>query len=119
MRFFIPAMLAPLAACAPTATQTPVTPIAPPLTVQATGLDTVIGRDAAALEAQFGAAELDVREGDARKLQFSGAACVLDAYLYPSAQGRKPLVTHVDARLPDGRDMDKASCVAALTAGRR
>ena len=75
-----------------------------------------MGRDATFLTGLFGAADLDVREGSARKLQFSGPACVLDAYLYPSAAGGAGIVTHVDARLPDGRDFDRASCVAALTA---
>jgi hypothetical protein len=81
-------------------------------------LDTVIGRTAAALAASFGTPALDIREGTARKLQFESAACVLDAYLYPPAAGGEPIVTHVDTRLPDGRDIDRASCVAALGAAR-
>ena len=79
-----------------------------------TGLENVLGRTARMLEAQFGKPSLDVREGPARKLQFAGAACVLDAYLYPPKGGGDPIVTHVDARLRDGRDLDRASCVAAL-----
>ena len=79
------------------------------------GLEGVMGRTAGMLASQFGKADLDVREGTARKLQFVGPACVLDAYLYPSAAGGEAIVTHIDARLPDGRDMDRASCVAALT----
>ena len=80
-----------------------------------TGLENVIGRTARMLEAQFGKPALDVREGPARKLQFGGPACVLDAYLYPPKGGGEPIVTHIDARLRDGRDLDRASCVAALT----
>lgn len=80
-----------------------------------TGLESVLGRTARMLEAQFGKPALDVREGPARKLQFGGAACVLDAYLYPPKGGGEPIVTHIDARLRDGRDLDRASCVAALT----
>ena len=80
-----------------------------------TGLENVLGRTARMLETQFGKAALDVREGPARKLQFGGPACVLDAYLYPPKGGGEPIVTHVDARLRDGRDLDRASCVAALT----
>jgi hypothetical protein len=79
-----------------------------------TGLENVIGRTARMLEAQFGKPSLDVREGPARKLQFAGAACVLDAYLYPPKGGGEPIVTHIDTRLRDGRDLDRASCVAAL-----
>jgi len=83
--------------------------------ISAAGLQAVMGRTAVMLAAQFGRADLDVREGSARKLQFVGPACVLDTYLYPPAGGGESIVTHVDARLPDGRDMDRASCVAALS----
>ncbi|MBW8785081.1 MAG: hypothetical protein JF593_10670, partial [Novosphingobium sp.] len=64
---------------------------------------------------QFGEARLDVWEGDARKLQFTGVPCVLDVYLYPVAPGREPQATYVDARRPsDGKDVDRAACIAAL-----
>lgn len=79
------------------------------------GLEGVIGADANGLTRQFGAARLDVREGDVRKLQFSGTACVLDVYLYPPAQNAEPRATYVDARrASDGLDVDRAACVAAL-----
>src|SRR6185295_16936104 len=91
-------------------------PVAPPPPLYSTnGLESVMGQSARALVALFGNPDLDVREGPARKLQFLGPACVLDAYLYPPRQGAEPLVTHVDARQPDGRDFDRASCVAALS----
>ena len=101
----------------PTAEAPPARPIAPPPapTYSVTGLESVIGQNARALTALFGAPDLDVREGAARKLQFLGPACVLDLYLYPQRAGAEPLVSHVDARLPDGRDMDRSSCVAALS----
>jgi outer membrane biogenesis lipoprotein LolB len=110
-----------LAGCASAAKEAPT--VAPPprvaqrpiVSYHSTGLENVIGRTAAILEAQFGKAGLDVREGPARKLQFAGPACVLDAYLYPPKGGGEPIVTHLDARLPDGRDFDRASCVAALS----
>lgn len=79
------------------------------------GLESVIGRGAPALTALFGTPDLDSREGNARKLQFLGPACVLDVYLYAPRAGGDPIATHVDARLPDGRDMDRSSCVAALS----
>ena len=79
------------------------------------GVAGVIGNDAAGLIRQFGTPRLDVPEGDARKLQFSGTACVLDAYLYPPAAGKEPLATYIDARRPsDGQDVDRAACIAAL-----
>ena len=92
----------------------PVAPVSAP-SYRTAGLESVIGESARALVALFGAPDLDVREGTARKLQFLGPICVLDAYLYPPRAGAEPVVTHLDARLPDGRDMDRASCVAALS----
>ena len=79
------------------------------------GVEGVIGNDAAGLIRQFGKPRLDIVEGDARKLQFSGTACVLDAYLYPPVAGKEPLATYIDARRPsDGQDVDRAACIAAL-----
>ena len=80
------------------------------------GLESVLGSNARTLLARFGDADLDLVEGTARKLQFITPACVLDLYLYPPRSGAEPVVTHVDARQPDGREMDRASCLAALSA---
>lgn len=111
----------PLAGCvAPQASAPPPPVAAPPQPVPAGGLEAVMGATAQRLIAQFGNPDLDMREGPARKLQFLGPACVLDAYLYPPRSGRgEPTVSYVDARQPDGRDMDRASCVAALSARRQ
>jgi hypothetical protein len=121
IRSLTPGALLLLAGCAASqAAQRPApAPVARPVSYTTTGLESVIGRNARLLEAQFGKPVLDVREGPARKLQFAAPGCVLDAYLYPRAAGSEPIVTHVDARLPDGRDLDRASCVAALTAARQ
>lgn len=79
------------------------------------GLEGVIGKDETALANLFGAPRLNVKEGDARKLQFIGEACVLDIYLYPLRAGGEPSATYVDARrASDGLDVDRANCVAAL-----
>ena len=81
----------------------------------APGLEGVIGASADQLSRQFGTPRLEVWEGDVRKLQFSGGACVLDVYLYPPAAGREPQATYVDARrASDGADVDRAACIAAL-----
>jgi hypothetical protein len=87
---------------------------APAVRYNPVGLESVIGRTARFLEAEFGRPSLDIREGRAHKLQYSGAACVLDFYLYPPKAGGEPIVTWVDARRLDGTDFDRASCVAAL-----
>jgi hypothetical protein len=87
-----------------------------PQVLRLAGLERVIERDATALLNTFGPPRLDVREGDMRKLQFAGEACVLDVFLYPLRPGGEPVATHVDARRPsDGLDVDRAACVAALT----
>jgi hypothetical protein len=109
-----------LGGCATTATgdrpaPLPVTP--PVLTIS--GLERVLGQSAAGLVALFGDPELDVREDQARKLQFAGPICVLDTYLYRTRPRGEPVVTYLDARQPDGRDIDRASCVAALIAKNR
>ena len=113
--WLLPLAALPLASCvAPAREAPPVQAVVRPVPIA--GLEGVLGATARALAAQFGSAALDLREGNARKLQFVSAACVLDAYLYPPRAGAEPVVTHVDARLPDGREMDRASCVAALSA---
>ena len=123
-RFFVIATLAAaatLAGCAPSSRTPPARPTVAPLPVQpiaprpqpAPG-DLVVGRTMASLVALFGSPALDVQEGTARKLQFAGETCVLDAYLYPQQERGEPVATHADARLPDGRDTDRAACAQAL-----
>lgn len=79
------------------------------------GLEGVIGATAPQLVRKFGEARLDVWEGDARKLQFTGKPCILDVYLYPTSRAREPIATYVDARRSsDAMAVDRASCVKAL-----
>lgn len=95
--------------------QTPQAGFRAPQVLHAAGLDGVIEQDAASLLRQFGNARLDVTEGDMRKLQFAGSACVLDIYLYPLRERGEPVATHVEARRPsDGHEVDRVACVAAL-----
>lgn len=107
------ALLLALSACAtpppaPVRTAAPVTRSAAPVR------DNVIGLGAAQLQALLGTPSAQLAEGSARKLQFAGTTCILDAYLYPPARGGEPAVTHVDTRRPTGEDTDRAACVAAL-----
>ncbi|MBS0255625.1 MAG: hypothetical protein JSS36_10585 [Proteobacteria bacterium] len=82
---------------------------------QLPGVDGVIGAETGALVRLFGAPRLDVWEGDARKLQFAGAPCVLDVFLYPPAAGQPPRATYVEARrATDAREVDRTQCIAAL-----
>ena len=100
----------------------PTRPLTPPVTdarapqiQRLPGLEEVIERDAASLTRRFGNPRLDVREGDMRKLQFAGEACVLDVFLYPLHEGQEPVATHVEARrASDGQEVDRAACAAAL-----
>ena len=117
-----PAQSGPPTVAKPAATQAAPTRVRPSRTPPRTaapqlvpGVEGVIGADAAGLIRQFGQPRLDIVEGDARKLQWSGTACVLDAYLYPPAEGREPLASYIDARRPsDAQDVDRAACIAAL-----
>lgn len=110
--------LVALAGCGGAGTVARPARIAPPPTLNRVGLERVMGQDAAGLTRLFGPPDADTREGNARRLQFAGRFCVLDAYLYPrdGAQGSgEPHVTWLDAREPDGSSIDRASCIAALT----
>ena len=118
MRIVTLGLLLSLGACAtvprvgpPPVAMTRSPPMAP------TGLERVLGQNARTLVALFGDPDQDVREAEgARRLQFVGPICILDAYLYPpKGTAGEGIVTYVDARQPDGRDIDRASCVAALT----
>jgi hypothetical protein len=112
-----------LAGCAATPAPTP-RPAAPPERTAAVfptrsaidkrGLEAVMGKDIGTLKRLFGEPRLDVVEVHGRKLQFTGKACVLDAFLYPDGKGGAEIVTHVDARRSDGAAVDRASCVEAL-----
>lgn len=104
-----------LAGCGETTMARPATPssVVKPPPMSTTGLERVMGQNAAGLTQLFGSPDADIREGTARKLQFQGTFCVLDTYLYPSKNG-EPKVTYIDTRQPDGSPIDRASCVAAL-----
>jgi hypothetical protein len=106
-----------LAACATEPTvQTGAAPVSvKPANMREAGLERVMGKTAPQLTALFGDPDLDGHEGQARKLQFVGPACVLDTYLYPAKTGGEPVVSYIDARLPTGDDIDRASCIAALS----
>jgi len=87
-----------------------------PTTTPAPNISELYGATARALNQRFGQPQLELQEGQARKLQFGNPTCVLDAYLYPPKNGRgEPVVTHVDTRQRNGGPIDAASCVAALT----
>ncbi|HSX55373.1 MAG TPA: hypothetical protein VLG14_08755 [Sphingomonas sp.] len=110
-----------LAGCGGTTAPPPVVRAAPIPVPQPgmSALTTVIGASANALISQFGRPQLDVSEGSARKLQFAGPICVLDAYLYPPKAGRgDATVTFAETRQRDGKPIDQSSCAAALRASR-
>ncbi|WP_285712258.1 hypothetical protein [Erythrobacter oryzae] len=98
-----PASSVPRPGFRPSAPATPrSTIVVVPEVMAPAGLSGVIGSPAAALTARFGSPRIDLAEGDARKLQFAGATCVLDIYLYPVAAAAEPTATHVAARLRQG-----------------
>jgi hypothetical protein len=113
MRLLLPiAAVLILAACAraPRAVEPAPTPVT---SGKATGV--LIGLSASELGQRFGQPGFQVRDGAGTKLQWSENGCVLDAYLYPPANGQGVArVTHVDARRPSGADLDLNSCLALL-----
>jgi hypothetical protein len=95
----------------------PVAQFRPPELQRIAGLEGVLQQDADGLARLFGRPRLEVREGDARKLQFAGSACVLDVFLYPMRTGSEPVATYVEARrASDGQQVDRVACVQALAA---
>lgn len=96
----------------PAAAQSRSTVVRVPDVMAAGGLDGIIGASADALLRRFGSPRIDLNEGDARKLQFAGAACVLDIYIYPVAARAEPTATHVEARLRQGgAKADPGACI--------
>jgi hypothetical protein len=76
------------------------------------GLEGVIGASAEALLKRFGTPRIDLVEGDARKLQFAGAECVLDIFIYPVSAVAQPTATHVEARMRQGGSAaDPGACI--------
>ena len=84
-------------------------------TLSKKGLGDGMGRNVEELKRMFGEPRIDVVEVYGRKLQFSGKPCILDAYLYPDGKNGTEIVTHIDARRSDGAEVDRASCVNALS----
>lgn len=114
MRRLLTASLAlAVSACALAPQETPVTPAAAaaPTTHNAV---TLIGLSSSDLVARFGQPRLRVAAGPGTKLQWAGAQCVLDAYLYPRGSGRETYVTHVDARRPTGESFESNACARTL-----
>ena len=74
----------------------------------------VHGISEADLVGRFGRPRLRVQEGAGTKLQWSANGCVLDAYLYASRPGAEQLVTHLDARTPNGGTIDVNDCLGLL-----
>lgn len=85
-----------------------------PVRISGPGLDGVIDATAVQLIAKFGVPRIDLREGDARKLQFAGAPCVLDIYLYTREGGSEQRATWIDARNSAGESVDPGACIDAL-----
>ena len=78
---------------------------------------TLNGMTANELIQHFGRPRLQIQEGEGTKLQFGGASCVLDFYLYPT-QGGTPRVSHIDARNLQGGDVSAQSCVYEIERAR-
>ena len=72
------------------------------------------GMTAGELITHFGKPRLQIVEGEGTKLQFAGASCILDVYLYPPASGGTPRATLIEARNSQGSDVNAQNCAATL-----
>lgn len=88
--------------------------VTPPPVVRPVQQNMLIGHSADGLTRRYGSARIDVSEGSGRRMQFAGSSCVIDVYIYPPSAGAAPVATHVDARSPDGRDVDVDRCAQSL-----
>lgn len=116
MRFLALALPLLLAACA-SSPKGPATGAPPPAPPQVQQGGVLIGYTGAQLVAALGNPDLRVIEGEGIKQQYRGA-CILDVYLYAPVRGREPVVMHVDARGPQGNDVDREQCAAVLDQAR-
>lgn len=102
---------------------TPATAPNPPVTPRVQhrrGVSSLIGASEDELLAALGTPRLDWLEGEARKLQFAAAGCVLDIYLYPTSEGQSRRAAYAEARaITDGSALPEAECVAAIERGLR
>ncbi|MEM6857175.1 MAG: hypothetical protein AAF559_04815 [Pseudomonadota bacterium] len=90
----------------------------PPMPSQS-GQGGIIGASSSTLTQRFGKPRIDLKEGDARKLQFVGQACVLDIFLYPASAGAEPVATYVEARLREnGAATETRQCIRDVEAQR-
>lgn len=111
--FFFPAAMS-LAGCAAQVPEPE--PVKPAPVVEAPQVRSdLTGMSAGELIQRLGQPALQVREGSGLKLQFRGRSCVLDAYLYPPAQGGTERVTYIDTRLTNGNNTSQPACIASLT----
>jgi hypothetical protein len=117
-RFLTLSFTLALTACAARPEQPATTPSAPPPSQpqeeDRSGLSGLTAQD---LVGRFGTPALQIREGSSLKLQFRGARCVMDAYLYPLGGSGALKVTHVDTRTPSGATTDQSACIFALRRG--
>ena len=96
----------------PASAQTGSSVVRVPQVMAAQGLEGIIGASPRALLQRFGTPRIDLAEGDARKLQFAGASCVLDIFIYPVSAAAEPTATHVMARLrAGGAPADPRACI--------
>ena len=112
-RFLALSLLLLLAACATSPQRAPA-PAPTVVQVEPEQQSSLVGLTAQELVGRYGTPALQIREGNSLKLQFRGRRCVMDAYLYPSGNSGTLKVTHVDARLPSGGEIDQAACIFSL-----
>jgi hypothetical protein len=115
MRHIILLALLFVAACAPRPQSAPA-PAAPVATAAPSQVEhrSINGMTIHELVQLFGRPRLQIIEGEGTKLQFAGANCILDVYLYPPSGGGTPRATLIEARNAQGSDVSAQGCAASL-----
>jgi len=116
MRTLLLAALLFVAACAPrpAVMPAPVATAPGPSSVSQPEHRSINGMTAHELVQLYGRPKLQIVEGEGTKLQFAGANCVLDVYLYPPPSGGAPRATLIEARNGQGNDVSAQACAASI-----
>ena len=78
--------------------------------------DSLIGKDANAIESLMGAPALIRRDGPAEIWQYPGARCTANLFLYRASKEGALALDHIEAHGHDGKRMEAAACFADIEA---
>ena len=81
-------------------------------------VERLMGANEGTLHNLLGPHQFRRRDPPARLLRYRVKVCLLDLFLYPG-EGGELRVTHVEARGPDGKDIEIAPCLDSIVEARQ